>query len=75
MLDFLNIMLEFLNVILTKPLGLSYNQKNIDERNKRVLAGIGGSDYYLDEGLMTKLISKWEEPKREEIDIWYKLVW
>lgn len=48
-------------------------QKNIEERNKRVLDGNGGSDYYLDEGLMKKLISKWEEPSREEIDVWYDL--
>lgn len=48
-------------------------QKNIEERNKRVLAGIGGSDYYLDEGLMKKLLSKWEEPSKEEIDVWFDL--
>ena len=48
-------------------------QKNISERNARVLAGNGGSNYYLDEGLMKKLQSKWEEPTKEEIDVWYKL--
>ena len=48
-------------------------QKNIDERNKRVVAGVGGSDYYLDEGLMKKLLSKWEEPQKEEIDVWFDL--
>lgn len=48
-------------------------QKNISERNARVLAGNGGSDYYLDEGLMKKLQSKWEEPTKEEIDVWHKL--
>ena len=47
--------------------------KNISERNKRVLEGNGGSDYYLDEGLKEKLLKKWETPKREEIDIWYTL--
>ena len=46
-------------------------RKNIDERNKRVLDGVGGNDYYLYEGLMQKLLSKWQEPSREEIDIWY----
>ena len=48
-------------------------QKNIDERNQRILNGNGGSDYYLDEGLMKKLLSKWEEPTKEEIDIWFDL--
>ena len=47
-------------------------QKNISERNARVLAGNGGSDYYLDEGLMKKLQSKWEEPTKEEISVWIK---
>lgn len=47
---------------------------NIAERNERVLRGEGGSDYYLDEGLMEKLQSLWEEPAREEMDVWYKLV-
>lgn len=48
-------------------------QKNIDERNKRVLNGEGGSDFYLDDGLMKKLISKWEEPSKEEFDVWEKV--
>lgn len=48
-------------------------QKNIKERNARVLAGNGGSDYYLDEGLMKKLLTKWETPQQNEIDVWYKL--
>ena len=45
-------------------------QKNIAERNQRVLKGEGDFDYYLDEGLKTKLMSMWEEPAREEIDVW-----
>ena len=49
-------------------------KRNIAERNERVLRGEGGSDYYLDEGLMGKLQSLWEEPAKEEIDVWYKLV-
>ena len=48
-------------------------QKNIQERNQRVLAGDGGSDYYLDEGLMNKLLSKWEIPTKDEIDVWFDL--
>lgn len=47
--------------------------KNIDERNKKVLAGDGGSNFYVDEGLLNKIISKFEIPSRDEIDIWYKL--
>ena len=46
---------------------------NIEERNQRVLEDKGGSDYYLDDGLMKKLLSKWEEPSKEEIDVWYTL--
>ena len=49
-------------------------KRNIAERNERVLRGEGGSDYYLDEGLMEKLQSLWEEPAPEEIDVWYKPV-
>ena len=47
--------------------------KNIEERNCRVVNGEGGSDYYLDDGLMGKLLSMWEEPSEDEIDVWYKL--
>ena len=46
-------------------------QKNIDERNGRVLSGNGGSDYFLDEGLIKKLSSSWEEPTQDEIDVWF----
>ena len=44
---------------------------NIEERNKRILEGNGGSDFYLDEGLMKKLESKWEKPTEEEYDVIY----
>ena len=46
-------------------------KQNIAERNKRVKEGNGGSDFYLDEGLMKKLESMWEEPIDQEIDVWY----
>ena len=46
---------------------------NIEERNRRVSSGEGGSDYYLDNGLMEKLLSKWEEPSEGEIDFRYIL--
>ena len=45
-------------------------KQNIIERNNRIDEGKGGSDFYLDEGLLKKLESKWEEPSREEIDVW-----
>ncbi len=48
-------------------------EKNIEERNKRVLEGNGGSDFYLDGGLREKLLLLWEEPTQEEVDVWYKL--
>ena len=48
-------------------------KQNIEERNKKVLEGNGGSDFFLDEGLMKKLESKWEEPSKEEYDIIYKV--
>ena len=47
--------------------------KNIEERNRRILSSEVGSDYYLDEGLMEKLLSKWEPPSKDEIDVWYTL--
>ena len=46
-------------------------KQNIAERNKRVKEGKGGSNFYLDEGLMKKLESRWEEPTEKEIDVWY----
>ena len=48
-------------------------KQNIEERNERVLEGIGGSDFYLDEGLMKKLESLWEEPTKDEYDVLYKV--
>ena len=48
-------------------------RRNIEERNRRVRSGEGGSDYYLDEGLMGKLLSAWEPPSAEEIDVWVTL--
>ena len=48
-------------------------KQNIIERNNRIDEGKGGSDFYLDEGLLKKLESKWEEPSKEEIDVWYDL--
>ena len=48
-------------------------KQNIEERNQRVLDGNGGSDFYLDEGLMKKLESFWEEPSADEVDVIHKV--
>ncbi len=48
-------------------------QKNIEERNKNILDGNRGIDYYLDDGLMIKLLSKWETPTKKEINVWLKI--
>lgn len=47
-------------------------QQLIEERNVKIQKGNGGSDFYVDEGLTEKLLSKFEEPTKEEIDIWIK---
>lgn len=47
-------------------------KKNIEERNKKVEDGKGSSSFYIDEGLMKKLESLWEEPTEEEYDVLYK---
>lgn len=46
-------------------------QKNIEERNNRILEGNGGSDFFVDEGLLGKLLCMFEVPDEDEIDIWY----
>jgi len=48
-------------------------KKNIRERNARIDAGLGGSDFYVDQGLLDKLFSYWDEPEPSEMDIWYHL--
>lgn len=44
-------------------------QKNIDHRNSLIEKGEGGSDFYVDEGLKNKVLSLFEEPSSEEVDI------
>lgn len=46
-------------------------QKLIEERNAKIQNGIGGSDFYVDEGLLEKLLSEFEEPLKNEIDVWH----
>lgn len=48
--------------------------RNIEIRNRAVLAG-QTSAYFMDEGLRRKLESLFEEPEREEIDVWYVNDW
>ena len=45
--------------------------ENIRCRNERVLRGEGGSDFFVDEGLKEKVLSLFEIPKKEEMDVWY----
>ena len=47
--------------------------KNIEERNNEIKNGKALSDFYLDEGLMNKLLSKWEEPSEDEYDVIYNV--
>lgn len=46
-------------------------EENIDERNKKVESGKGGSNFYVDEGLKKKVLNKFEKPSKDEIDVWY----
>ena len=45
--------------------------RNIEERNQRITEGRGGSDFYVDEGLLQKLLSRFEKPERTGMDVWY----
>ena len=46
-------------------------QKLIEERNAKIQSGKGGSDFYVDEGLFNKMLSVFEEPLKNEIDVWH----
>ena len=46
-------------------------QRNIELRNVSVLAG-ETTDFYVDEGLMQKLLDRFEVPERDEIDVWHE---
>jgi len=43
-------------------------RKNIKERNKKINENIDKLNYFIDEGLINQLNSKWETPTQEEID-------
>ena len=46
-------------------------EENIKERNKKIENGENKTDFYVTDGLKKKLIENWEEPSKEEIDVWY----
>ncbi len=46
-------------------------QENISERNKAITDGTA-SAYYVDKALAAKFGALFEEPHRNEIDVWYK---
>lgn len=47
-------------------------KKNIKNRNMRIGEGNRGKSFYVTESLIEKVLSIWEEPTKEEIDVWYK---
>ncbi len=46
-------------------------KKNIHERNTRIEQGQSGPDFYVNEGLLKKVISNFIEPEPEEMDVIY----
>ena len=44
-------------------------RKNISERNQRIREGNGGSDFYVDDGLLKKLNECFEAPDEAETDV------
>lgn len=46
-------------------------KKQIEERNQKIKEGNGGYNFYLDENLMKKMLSRFEEPSVKDIDVWY----
>ncbi|MCM1181626.1 MAG: ATP-binding protein [Clostridium sp.] len=48
-------------------------QQHIEQRNRTVQSGNGGCDFYVDDGLLKKMNTLFEQPAREQIDVWYEL--
>ena len=48
-------------------------KKQIERRNDAVRQGLADT-YIVDDGLLAKLESRFQEPSREEIDVWYENV-
>lgn len=46
-------------------------KNNIEKRNQLVKSGNDQNSYFLDEGLLQKLLTNWQEPTKQEIDVWY----
>lgn len=46
-------------------------EENISERNIKIEQGLNKFDFFVTEGLKEKLLKNWEEPKKDEIDVWY----
>lgn len=46
--------------------------QNINKRNNLIKSGNGGANFYVDEGLLNKLLLSFEKPEKEEIDVWYE---
>ncbi len=44
----------------------------IEELNNKIKNGNGGSDFYVDEGLLNKMLSKFEDPSKDEINVWFE---
>lgn len=44
---------------------------NIARRNQKVQEGKGGSDFFVDDGLLEKVITHFEIPSQDEIDVWH----
>lgn len=44
-------------------------RKNIEKRN----ASLSGSDYFVDEGLLAKCLSRFEIPSKDSVDVWVDL--
>ena len=43
---------------------------NIEERNRRVTEG-SSKDYYIDDGLLSKMNSLFEKPSKQKMSVWY----
>ena len=43
----------------------------IEKRNIKIKEENSGSDFYIDQGLMDKLLSEFEKPSKSEVDVWY----
>ena len=43
----------------------------IEKRNIKIKEENSGSDFYIDQGLMDKLLSEFEKPSKSEMDVWY----